>query len=160
MRIVALISLIAVSLFPFEAKAIQYEQSEVDCLAKNIYFEARGESEIGQYAVGMVTLNRLDSPDFPDTICEVVTEAKRDANGNPILHKCQFSWFCDGKSDTPKHNLAWDRAVIVAKNLILFRFPDITQGAVFYHAKSVSPYWKKHFTFVRAIDNHLFYTEK
>lgn len=54
--------------------------TEVDCLAKNIYHEARGESELGQKAVAWVTLNRTENPSFPDTVCGVV------------LQSHQFSW--------------------------------------------------------------------
>ena len=78
---------------PGEAKAYHkiIDQEELTCLAKNIYFEARGENRTGQYAVGLVTLNRLKSKRFPNTICKVVKQAKY-WNNNPVRNKCHFSW--------------------------------------------------------------------
>ena len=77
--------------------------TEAICLATNIYHEARGESYAGKVAVANVTMNRVTSPKFPNTICDVVYQAQTKENwkGNtvPKRNKCQFSWYCDGKSD-------------------------------------------------------------
>ena len=77
--------------------------NEMHCLATNIYHEARGESNEGKFAVGNVTMNRVDSNRFPDSICEVVYQAEYRVNWKgdqvPRRHRCQFSWYCDGKSD-------------------------------------------------------------
>ena len=80
----------------FKAKA-----DEVECLALNIYHEARNQPTAGKLAVAQVTLNRVKHDRFPNTICGVVYQGYY-LNNNPIKHKCQFSWWCDGKSDKPK----------------------------------------------------------
>lgn len=135
---------------------------QLDCLAKNIYFEARSEGLLGQRAVAWVTLNRVHSDRFPDTICKVVQQAVLDDSGNPVRDKCQFSWFCDGKSDDVKNKEKWDLAVRMAET-VLTRFgamPDPTDGAIMYHADYVSPYWKNDFTRTTKIDSHVFYAEE
>ena len=71
-----------------------------ECLALNIYHEAKGESELGQRAVAYVTLNRAHDPAYPDDICDVVYQAVK-KNGVPVKNQCQFSWYCDGKDDEP-----------------------------------------------------------
>ena len=73
------------------------KQKQIDCLATNIYHEARSESTIGKIAVAWVTVNRVNTEQYPDTVCGVVHDAVLDSNGNPKRNKCQFSWYCDGK---------------------------------------------------------------
>lgn len=133
--------------------------SEQHCLALNIYHEARGESEEAQLAVAHVTLNRVASPRFPNSICGVVKQARRDASGNLVRHRCQFSWFCDGKSDTTSDTAAWKRAQRLAKTATDWHSvgEDFSQGALFYHANYVHPYWADSFEHVVTIDKHLFY---
>ena len=103
------------------------------CLALTIYFEARGEDFQSQVAVGHVVMNRVKSPNFPNTICEVTTE------GGEYRHRCQFSWYCDGLSDDPKEQLAWRQSIFVAAAVPLL--PDKTKGALWYHADYVKPNW-------------------
>ena len=72
------------------------------CMALNIYHEARNQSIVGQVAVAEVVMNRVEDSRFPDTICEVVKQAVTYKNTDkPVLHKCQFSWYCDGQKDEP-----------------------------------------------------------
>src|SRR6056300_549570 len=71
------------------------------CMAMNIYHEARSDGKLGQKAVGFVTLNRVQSKHYPSTPCDVVYQAQLNANGKPKRNKCQFSWYCDGKKDDP-----------------------------------------------------------
>lgn len=128
------------------------EQTEKDmyCLAQNIYFEAKNQSLYGQMAVAMVTLNRVLSEKYPDTICEVVWQRK------------QFSWTHDGKSDKPKNQKAWETAIGVANITVTIyddRKEDITNGALFYHAYYVSPSWSKVFVETAKIEDHIFYKE-
>lgn len=125
---------------------------QIQCLAKNIYFEARDQSELGQRAVAWVTLNRVVSEDYPSTICEVVWEPK------------QFSWTHDGKSDEPKNQEAWYRAKNLAELVYnryygIRQFVDPTDGAVMFHATYVKPFWRKHFEKTVRIDDHIFYRE-
>lgn len=120
------------------------------CLALNIYFESRGESQIGQEFVGWVTLNRTTSGKFPNNICDVVWEHK------------QFSWTHDGKSDKPKDQQAWAAAQEVANNVLsVYGIDrDPTEGATFFHADHTNPYWTDGMDKVVQIDNHVFYKEQ
>lgn len=145
---------LALALFAGGASA-----SEQHCLALNIYHEARGESEEAQLAVAHVTLNRVASSRFPDSVCGVVKQAKRDSAGKIIRHRCQFSWFCDGQSDTPKEAQAWHRAQRLASTAIRWYAvgEDFSLGATHYHADYVRPYWADAFEHVLTLDKHLFY---
>jgi len=117
------------------------------CLAQNIYFEARGESHLGQEAVAWVTLNRVMDPDRPKTICAVVWEDN------------QFSWTNDGLRDTPPDGEAWDAARAVAADVTANWNPDHdpTEGSVMFHSSDVKPEWRKSFSKVVRIDGHIFY---
>lgn len=127
-----------------------YDEKELYCLAQNIYFESRGESLDGQSAVAWVTLNRVLDEDFPDTICKVVWQDS------------QFSWTHDGKSDTPRDAVSWDRAQDIALDLVYSYDPavDITGGSTYFHEQSISPGWSKRFERVGQIDNHVFYADR
>ena len=135
---------------------MKYTQSQFICLAKNIYFEARGEEIAGQYAVGLVTLNRVRSKRFPNTICGVVYQA-RYWNNHPVRNRCHFSWYCDGKSDRPREKKHWNLAQEIAETLLLFNIEDVTKGATHYHAKEVLPHWAKQLKIKTIIGNHIFY---
>lgn len=143
------------------------------CLAKNIFFESRGQPTQGQVAVSWVVLNRVESPHFPNTICEVIYQGRHKPSWKdpskrvPVRNRCQFSWYCDGKSD--KINLnnsvvarAWDRSVAVAE-VVLGEWEWGTKSPLgpitHYHADYVSPNWprlKKHVK----IGNHIFYVRR
>jgi N-acetylmuramoyl-L-alanine amidase len=135
------------------------DDKNVHCLALNIYHEARSDSKLGQEAVALVTMNRRESKRYPNTVCDVVYQSKLDSNGNPIKHKCQFSWFCDGKSDKTLNSDKWIEALEVATYVYngYGSIRDITDGALMYHADYVKPYWKKHYTKTSRIDSHIFY---
>ena len=129
------------------------------CLAMNIYHEARSESIAGQYAVADVVLNRVESKNYPNTVCGVVKQAKL-WEGKPIRNKCQFSWYCDGKRDEPTDTFSWQQSVEVAIMINNHkRFRGITEGATHYHTNYVDPYWNKDYKLVTTIDNHIFYRE-
>ena len=135
------------------------------CLAKNIYFEAGNQPIVGKMAVADVVLNRVDMEEYPNTICGVVYQAQERINwkGNtvPVLHKCQFSWYCDGKPDTPYDTATWIESLNIAATYVEqtkhFRLYDVTEGATHYHADSVYPYWADSLSRTVTIDNHLFY---
>lgn len=134
------------------------------CLAQNIFFEARNQTVSGQVAVAWVTLNRMESDRFPNTLCGVVRQARLDANGNPRRHQCQFSWYCDGKSDRIPSNAiaqrAWEDAQLIAEVVLMdwARAKESpVQNATFYHADYVSPSWARQFTQVATVDTHIFY---
>lgn len=120
------------------------------CLAMAVYYEARGEHADGQLAVAEVVINRVQSPDFPGTVCEVV---KQDTG--PKKYDCQFSFYCDGKPEDPKEIAAWSTAKDIAE--MALRGEVLDHGATFYHATGVKPYWAKHFEFVGRIGDHMFY---
>ena len=144
-------------------------QKQVQCLAKNIYFEARNESVEGQKAVAFVTLNRVKSGDFPDSICDVVEQKKRVAEIGDRKIVCQFSWYCEKvpkyiytnelltKRDDPLYNEIRDLATYVYANYE--RLPDPTKGSLFYHADYVRPGWKN-MVKVTKIGTHIFYTKR
>ena len=134
------------------------QQEEINCLAQTIYFEARSEPVEGQYAVGLVALNRVQSPQFPNTLCGVTQQAWRDEEGQPIKYKCQFSFYCDGEPEHIAEEKSWILAWTLAEGLVRHRpFRDITNGALYYHADYVSPYWAIAQTQTVQIVKHIFY---
>jgi spore germination cell wall hydrolase CwlJ-like protein len=135
-----------------EAVAVQR-----NCLANNIYHEARGEPLVGQQAVAFVTLNRVESVRYPDTICDVVHQAVYGDNGLPVRYQCQFSWYCDGMSDVVEDMDAYYRALAVAIQVMNGEVSDPTNGSVMYHADHVSPYWAASYDREVQIDDHIFY---
>ena len=135
---------------------------ELECMAKNIYFEAAVESTAGKMAVAQVTMNRVKSNRYPDTICKVVYEGRHHANGHPKRDQCQFSWYCDGMGDEPRQTPAWHDSVEVAEYVI--RTPsliDITDGATHYHADYIdAPRWSYQKKKLVKIDTHIFYKKR
>lgn len=132
-----------------------FAQDDLYCMALNVFWEARSEPIEGQYAVAAVTLNRVRSPHFPDTICEVVKQG-----GYQTLHRCQFSWWCDGKRDEPQEPAAWSASIAVAvKAMYSDAFEDPTDGAVFYHADYIDPFWADYMTKLTKIGLHIFYVD-
>jgi len=137
----------------FKAKA-----DEVECLALNIYHEARNQPTAGKLAVAQVTLNRVKHDRFPNTICGVVYQGYY-LNNAPIKNKCQFSWWCDGKSDKPKEIESWNYALMLARHMHegFFDNIDVVKDATHYHAVYVKPYWTKEKKKVKVIADHIFY---
>lgn len=136
------------------------DTKELECLALNIYHEARGSNLADQYAVADVTLNRVHNDRYPDTICEVVKQAQNDGNGNPIRNRCQFSWWCDGKNDKPNNETAWANSQYVAGNIAIGdKFRGITEGSTHYHASYVHPNWTddRGMNHIGRIGSHIFY---
>ena len=135
-----------------------YSVKDVNCLAKNIYFEARDQKPKGQIAVALVTINRVKSKRFPNSICKVVEQANR-KNGKLVLHKCHFSWFCDGKSDIPRDKLSWDISLLIARAMLRNPMRDFLHGATHYHRIDVDPYWNKKMLKFSTIGDHIFYID-
>lgn len=128
------------------------DQEELRCLALNIYWEARAGSLEDRWAIAHVTLNRVASPDFPDSICEVVQQGGALPEGG-----CQFSWWCDGRSDTPFEEEAWREARRLAQRALTAPLPDPTGGALFFHNDSVEPAWAEEKQRLRQIGAHIYY---
>ena len=130
------------------------------CMALNMYHEAKNQSMLGQLAVGQVVMNRVEDKRVPDNVCDVITEAVTyKGTDKPVLHKCQFSWYCDGQKDEPDFDSKewWDAkeyASIVLSGTIML---DVTEGATHYHATYVRPAWAKTKTKTTRIDRHIFY---
>ncbi|PCJ77057.1 MAG: cell wall hydrolase [Rhodobacteraceae bacterium] len=121
------------------------------CLTEALYFEARSETLEGQFAVGEVILNRVDSPKFPNSVCGVVGQ------GASRLNACQFSYNCDGKAEHFTEPKAYARSGKLAKLLLDGRARVLTGGATYYHASSVNPRWARSFTKTAQIGHHIFY---
>jgi len=132
---------------------------QTHCLALNIYHESRSESMVGQYAVADVVLNRVASSRYPNTVCGVVKQSRL-WDGYPVRDQCQFSWYCDGKPDTPTESDAWHRSQTIATFMIYDdKYRGITEGATHYHTNYVDPYWNSSMVFIGRIGDHLFYKE-
>jgi len=128
------------------------------CLALNIYYEARGSNLADKAAVSDVVLNRVNDTRYPNTICEVVKQGEKHANGNMVRNRCQFSWYCDGKSDVPLDKDRWFEAQMIAWGFLEYdKYRGITEGATHYHATYVSPRWAKDLQIVGRIGAHIFY---
>ena len=137
------------------------DPQELECMTNNIYFEAALESTAGKLAVAQVTLNRVKSNHYPNTVCSVVKQGRHHESGFPVRDRCQFSWYCDGKHDTPSMGKMWGEsqkvAIYVLENAKLL---DITDGATHYHADYIeNPRWAiaRHKTM--QIDTHIFYNK-
>ena len=124
------------------------------CLALNIYFEARSEPIEGQIAIAEVTLNRVASANYPNDVCSVVLQKNKDG--------CQFSWWCDGKSDQPREHNSLRTSKALAE-LMLKEGHHITvigNEATHYHNNEVHPYWANDLHKIRRIGKHIFYKKK
>lgn len=145
-----------------DVSADEWHSKEIQCLAKNVYFEARGESLTGKIAVANVTLNRVRSNKFPDSVCAVITQAKTYKNwkGNvvPRRNQCQFSWFCDGKPDNPSDISMYRESLRVAE-VVYNGYRDVTEGSLFYHNDQVKPYWAATMMKTKVIGAHHFYRD-
>tara|TARA_B100000575_G_C22967494_1_gene558644 strand:+ start:246 stop:851 length:606 start_codon:yes stop_codon:yes gene_type:complete len=146
----------------------QTKQESVVCLAKNAYFEARNQSVLSQIAVSQVVMNRVQSPDYPNTVCGVVYEAqistwykeKMDKEV-PLKNRCQFSWYCDGKADIITDIESYNIALAVAHSVLnKYTMVDVTDGALFYHAYYVKPRWAKEKIKTVVHEDHIFYKER
>ena len=134
------------------------------CLAQNIYFEARSSNYADRVAVADVVLNRVNDNRYPNTICEVVYQARMKPSWKnpdvmiPARHQCQFSWYCDGRSDLPTNLDAWVEAQQIAYNMVIHNDGrGITEGATHYHAHYVDPNWAREFDLIGRIGVHIYY---
>jgi spore germination cell wall hydrolase CwlJ-like protein len=120
------------------------------CLSLNVFFEARSEPVIGQLAVIEVTMNRVESGRYPDTVCEVVWQNK------------QFSWTHDGVHDDPTRmsyldQIAWENSQAIVEGYINGEVDITSSGATMYHANYVFPYWTSSYELVAIVGTHIFY---
>jgi len=127
--------------------------AQFQCLAAAIYFEARGEPLAGQIGVAEVVLNRVDSRNYPNSICAVTNQGVGSGRG------CQFSYACDGRPDAMTSAVPKARAEKLARMLLDGRPRSVTAGATHFHATYVRPDWSRRFARTAAIGNHVFYRQ-
>lgn len=125
--------------------------AELRCLAEALYFEARGETVKGQFAVAEVILNRVKSERFPGSACGVINQ------GTGKKYQCQFTYTCDGYKEVIKEPRAYERVSKVARIALDGLAPELTKGATHYHTTAVKPRWSKVYTKTAAIGDHVFY---
>tara|TARA_B100000214_G_scaffold74810_1_gene50315 strand:+ start:3546 stop:4148 length:603 start_codon:yes stop_codon:yes gene_type:complete len=155
------------SVTPIPVEDPFFKNNEITCLAKNMYFEARSEGIAGVVATTQVVYNRVNSEEYPNTICEVIEQAKisqwwlkEKGIIKPIKNKCQFSWFCDGYSDEPKDDKTYSELFELAEQFVNGEHEgmiDITGGALWYHADYVHPRWANHLEVTTKVGRHIFY---
>ncbi|WP_299729708.1 cell wall hydrolase [uncultured Tateyamaria sp.] len=121
------------------------------CLTEALYFEARGETLKGQFAVAEVIMNRVKSSRFPDNICAVINQ------GTGRKYQCQFTYTCDGNPDTIREKGAYRNVGKVARAVMDGRAPALTSGATHYHTTAVRPKWSRVYSKTAAIGVHVFY---
>lgn len=147
------VSISSVNYMKYQEIVSKNFSEQLNCLAHNIYYEARGESYDGKLAVAQVVLNRIKSNLFPNTVCGVVYQKNKNV--------CQFSWVCQPHM-SPKNDSAWQESVFVARKALTTPvvYAKIEQtDALFYHAKSVTPNWNN-LVKVDTVGNHIFYRIK
>ena len=129
------------------------DNKEYHCLVEAIYFEARSESDIGQLAVANVILERVRHEDHPNTICDVVHEWKY----YPRLHKCSFSYYCDGKTEVMYEKDSLSSVMQIATLALEGATVEDTYSSTHYHSRHVQPYWASEMLYIGSIGEHLFY---
>ena len=152
MKSPVLTAIFAITCF-FSSTVAADSEKEVECLTRNIYFEAGNESFAGKLAVAQVTINRSKDPRFPSTICSVIQQTTK--QGNRTF--CQFSWYCDGASlKKPMNGPVYTESMEVAKKVLLegFRLPSV-KDAMYFHGDYINPGWKRER--VAKIGRHIFY---
>ena len=138
-------------------ETVEIDEAELKCLADNIYHEARGEGVDGQTAVAYVTLNRVDSRRYPNTICDVVWQVT--THYKTKRKTPQFTWTLDGRSDAVKNKDAYAGIVELARRILEGDVTSNIEKALLYHTKAVKPVWSKSkkITKEAVIGEHIFY---
>ncbi len=136
------------------SQSVRARAQDLNCLAKNIYYEARGEPVDGQYAVAEVTMNRVASKHYPNTVCEVVYQANFD-----VIRKRNVSAFSWTELDwtAPVDRKVWEKAWRIAEKVYDRQSEPRVAGALFYHSKTVRPRWSRGKRRVARIGKHIFY---
>ncbi|MEJ5059097.1 MULTISPECIES: cell wall hydrolase [unclassified Pseudomonas] len=122
----------------------------ITCLARSIYWEAKGKDSADMEAVANVVMNRLGHKGFPDTVCAVVKQGSESKS-------CQFSWWCDGKADSVQEEVPYSMAKEIARKALNKQLPDRTKGALYFHDRTVNPDWAKEYTNTANIGLFKFY---
>ena len=122
----------------------------ITCLARTIYWEARGTGEVGMQAIANVVMNRLGHSGFPNTICGVVKQGHEKGS-------CQFSWWCDGKSDQAKEDESYAIAKEIARKALNLQLPDLTGGALYFHHGKATTSWSREYIKTAEVASFVFY---
>jgi spore germination cell wall hydrolase CwlJ-like protein len=122
----------------------------ITCLARTIYWEARGVAAASMEAIASVVMNRLGHEGFANTVCEVVMQGREQG-------ACQFSWWCDGRSDDAKDDDSYAISKEIARKALNKQLPDRTGGALYFHQRTVNPHWSKEYVKTIEDDTFLFY---
>ena len=122
----------------------------ITCLARTIYWEARGEGPAGMEAVASVVMNRLGHEGFPNTICKVVMQGQEQGS-------CQFSWWCDGRSDTAREDESYAIAKEIARRALNLQLADRTSGALYFHHHQMTPHWAADYIKTVEVAGFVFY---
>jgi spore germination cell wall hydrolase CwlJ-like protein len=122
----------------------------ITCLARSIYWEAKGKAAADMEGVASVVMNRLGHEGFPDTVCAVVKQGSE-------KHACQFSWWCDGRADQVKEDDEYALAKEIARKALNKQLTDRTQGALYFHDRTVKPDWAKEYIKTGETSKFLFY---
>lgn len=133
------------------------DDESVDCVARAIYFEARGEPTKGQVAVGYVVVNRMNDPRFPNTACGVVHQQRKITKGKKVAYSCEFHWYCDGKPDVIKDKETYAKILEVARQVLTQAAANPVGDALFFHAVYVKPQ-KTRYASRYKVGHHIFYT--
>jgi len=174
--LIAVLTSMMISYAPYNVNGVEIEQDEAFCLAQNVFMEAKGENLAGKSAVAHVTLNRVKHEKYPGSVCGVTKQAKLRTNWKgyevPIIGMCQFSWYCDGKSDNIQviyekgkakgkqiapNMEAWKQSVQVSLLALKGVTIDPTSGATHYYNHNISsPNWGQVYPVVAILSNHTF----
>jgi spore germination cell wall hydrolase CwlJ-like protein len=122
----------------------------ITCLSRTIYWEARGDGTAGMEAIANVVMNRLGHEGFPDTVCKVVKEGRKEG-------VCQFTWWCDHRSDAAKNEKSYAIAKEISRKALNRQLPDRTGGALYFHQRKVTPTWSKRYNKTAEIGQLVFY---
>jgi len=122
----------------------------ITCLARSIYWEARGEGDAGMEAIANVIMNRTGQEGFPNTICGVVKQGQEQG-------ACQFSWWCDGRSDDATEEEPYSHAKEIARKALNRQLRDRTGGALYFHNRKQAPKWSRKYIRTVGIGEHVFY---
>lgn len=148
------------------AREVVIDADDLACMTTNIFFEARNQdSDEAMAAVAYTVLNRVNNPRYPDSVCDVIRQARRGSDGQPIRNRCQFSWYCDGRPDEPNMNhpaeaSAWERSKRIAEAVLRGEIDNPVGNATMYHATYVSPYWRNAYNRIAQVEDHIFYGPK
>ena len=174
--LLAVLTSMMISYAPYNVNGVEIQKEEAFCLAQNVFMEAKGENLAGKSAVAHVTLNRVKHEKYPGSVCAVTKQAKLRKNWKgyevPIIGMCQFSWYCDGKSDNIQvvyekgkakgkqigpNMEAWKQSVQVSLLALKGVTIDPTSGATHYYNHNISnPNWGQVYPVVAILSNHTF----